>query len=42
MGHGTTVPDEYDIDLVIYSRGKFNSYNSTRQLVLGSIVHLLT
>ena len=22
MGHGTTVPNEFDIDLVIYSRGK--------------------
>ena len=22
MGHGTTVPGEFDIDLVIYSRGK--------------------
>ena len=32
MGHGTTVPNEFDIDLVIYSRGKLQLYHShTRQ-----------
>jgi hypothetical protein len=26
MGHGTAVPGHFDIDLVIYSRGKTNLY----------------
>lgn len=28
MGHGTTVPGEYDIDLVIYSRGNLRQNTS--------------
>ena len=28
MGHGTTVPNEFDIDLVIYSRG-MNQHKAT-------------
>ena len=27
MGHGTTVPGHFDVDLVLYSRSKFVCYN---------------
>ena len=29
LGHGTVVPQKYDIDLVVYSRGKFKRTHSS-------------
>jgi hypothetical protein len=47
MGHGTTVPGEFDIDLVIYSRGTFvrtnmklHSYHSICHIMFDILLSL--
>jgi len=30
LGHGTAVPGEFDLDLVIYSQGEFNHFNHSQ------------
>ena len=40
MGHGTTVPNEFDIDLVIYSRGKL--YKVLYRQILGNCPYAMS